>query len=312
MLEAETHLWYVRHAESEGNVDAEIYKAKSDNALRLTPKGIRQAKRAGRFLTDYLQDLQKQDRLNGKIKVWYSPYARARETACYILYPMGKVFDHSPTGILSYQEGSSLFEQRRGLSDGLTKEQYVERHPWEARNYDRHSDNCGTPYAIAPLGESRMDIVNRIESFFLRIGKDRDRHDVRNVIVIAHGTTLRSMVKRAMDYSPEWLAAEMNPGQCWIRHTHGRWQTGYFDEGYIYAPPKNLEERPEAAPMRVKSYLRNPRATQMELKGAENIFALKSMARSAIVPPGVNPIDPFAPIDRPRKIAPRKPLTPVT
>lgn len=46
----------VRHGESQGNVDRNIYKSIPDYALRLTPNGITQAKKAGEIIRDYFDE----------------------------------------------------------------------------------------------------------------------------------------------------------------------------------------------------------------------------------------------------------------
>jgi broad specificity phosphatase PhoE len=39
----------IRHGESEGNLDNSLYKTTPDYALKLTQRGVSQAKQAGRF-----------------------------------------------------------------------------------------------------------------------------------------------------------------------------------------------------------------------------------------------------------------------
>lgn len=48
----------LRHAESEGNIDKNIYKTKPDYALNITEKGIKQSKLAGEFLPSGNHNLQ--------------------------------------------------------------------------------------------------------------------------------------------------------------------------------------------------------------------------------------------------------------
>ena len=83
-----------------------------------------------------------------------------------------------------------------------------------------------------------------------------------------------------MRYMPEWLDAEKNPGNCWIRHIHGNRDIAYTDEGYIYGEGATL-------------YNRN--ATQLQLENPEAIYMLKPGRPNGMVPKGVKPLDPFAP-----------------
>merc|ERR1711934_804722 len=65
-------LIFVRHGQSQGNVDHAIYRTSPDNALHLTEKGWEQALCAGRELKAIIGEETVQ---------WYvSPYVRTRET----------------------------------------------------------------------------------------------------------------------------------------------------------------------------------------------------------------------------------------
>ena len=62
----------VRHGESEGNVDAMMYRVKADNLLELTPKGIEQATAAGERLKKILG--------NERVELYVSPFERTLQT----------------------------------------------------------------------------------------------------------------------------------------------------------------------------------------------------------------------------------------
>ena len=154
----------------------------------------------------------------------------------------------------------------------------MERFPNEAEDYAKHLKYNGRAYAHTPMGESRIDIVVRVKHFFGTILDDLRRHDIRHAVVVNHGVTVRAMAMGWMRYPPEWLDAEMNPGNCWIRHIHGSNRTGYVDDGYIFG---------DDAP------LRDVMATQKQLENAEAIYMLKPWRPNAIVPRGVRVVDPF-------------------
>ncbi len=170
-------------------------------------------------------------------------------------------------------------EQKAGLFDGLDNDSFGELHPYAARDYDKHARYNGRSYAISPQGESRMDVVIRVKHLFGTIVDDYRAQNVRNVIVVNHGVTLRAFAMAWMRYSPEWLDAEKNPGNCWIRHIHGSRTSGYVDEGYIHG---------HRAPFG------DPLATQRQLERVEDILMLVPNRPNTIVPPGVRVIDPFA------------------
>jgi broad specificity phosphatase PhoE len=273
------NIYLVRHGQTEGNVQRSLYVEKADHAIRLTPLGIEQAEAAGAFLADRLANerLDIQDGF-GKIRVWFSPYYRARETAGHILTQFAKTMD-THSGVISYREEPFLIEQKAGLFDGLDEAQFKDLHPRESEDYAKHLRYNGRAYAKSPMGESRLDVVIRVKHVFGTIVDDYRTHNMRHVIVVSHGVTLRAFVMGWMRYSPEWLDAERNPGNGWIRHLRGSRTSGYIDEGYIHG---------HNAP------LGDPAATQRHLENADAIFMLKPDRPGTVVPPGVRPFDPFA------------------
>src|SRR3954464_99313 len=66
-------IYLVRHGESEGNVNKEIYKTKPDYALELTFDGIMQARRAG-------EAINKEILPHETIAFYSSPFYRTRQT----------------------------------------------------------------------------------------------------------------------------------------------------------------------------------------------------------------------------------------
>jgi broad specificity phosphatase PhoE len=276
---SEISIHLVRHGETEANVNPQIYATKADHAVRLTARGVAQAEDAGRFLAAHLQERRQTSSDSfGKVRVWYSPYYRARETALHILRPLAQAVDPS-SGMLSYREDPFLFEQKAGLFDGLSDEEYESAFPKEASDYAKHVYYNGRAYAISPMGESRIDIAIRVKHFFGTILSDLHRHDIRHVIVINHGVTVRAFTMGWMRYPPEWLDAEKNPGNCWIRHIYGSGAAGYIDAGYIHGQNAPLGDR---------------MATQKQLERADEIYMLRPQRANGIVPPGVTPLDPFA------------------
>ena len=274
----EIHIYLVRHGQTEANVNAELYKTKADHAILLTEKGHKQAVKVGAELTAFLCDLkEKTGDAFGKIRVWHSPYYRARQTAGHIINQLGKKFGRHD-GSVTHREELFLIEQKAGLFDGIKDEEYMAAHPEEARDYQKHVAYCGRTYAGVPLGDSRLDVAMRVKPFFGTVLRDYQTSGVRHVVVVCHGVTLRAFNMAWMRYAPEWLDSEQNPGNCWVRHIHGNSKVGYADEGYIFG---------EGAP------LRDRLATQQQLQGAENIFMLAPQRPNGMVPKGVKAIDPF-------------------
>ena len=275
----ELNLYLVRHGETEGNVHRPLYKEIADHAILLTKEGKRQAHNAGAFLATQLYGEYAADPDGfGAIRVWHSPYYRTRQTAHGILYELGRAFDPC-SNVLSYREEPFLIEQKAGLFDGLTDEEFEEQYPEEAANYNRHKKFLGRIYGTAPLGETRLDVVIRAKQHFRSVIEDYVGRNIRHVVIVTHGLTARAYEMGWMRYAPEWLDSEKNPGNCWIRHIHGRRARGYIDEGYIHG---------EKAP------LRDVMATQRKTEGAEQVYMLKPQRPNAIVPLGITAVNPFA------------------
>lgn len=288
----ELNIYLVRHGLTEGNVDRSKYLEIPDHAIMLTERGYEQAAAAGAFLADLFRTQCNEDPEKfGQARIWHSPYYRTRLTAGEIIYEIGQKFVEDRHRI-SYREAMFLFEQKAGLHDGLDDDGYAVHHPKEAKHSKKMKKFLGDAYGEPLLGESRMDVALRAKPFFGTIIKDyRHRRaegnhsgPIRNVVIVCHGVTLRSIVMAWMHYPPEWLDAERNPKQCWIRHLHGSGKIGYKDEGYIFG---------ENAP------LRDPMATQRIVESERPIIMLKPQRPNIIVPPGIQTIDPFTQRYRP-------------
>ena len=127
--------------ESEGNIDLEVYRHKSDAALRLTAKGRDQAIEAGRQLKEDIGD--------SKVHFIVSPYTRTRETLHGIL----QAFD--PSQYDSVVEDPRVREQEFGMYQDPDKMPEIMR--------TRRS--IGAFYYRFPDGESGADVYDRVDNF---------------------------------------------------------------------------------------------------------------------------------------------------
>lgn len=214
----------------------------------------------------------------GYVRAWHSPYYRARETTGYLLQRFLRYFD-DPSSFVSYQEEDFLFEQKGGYLDGLSKEEIERLFPMAAKDHKKHCQSNAKSYSMCINGESPMQTAIRVRQFFPTILRDYNERNIRHVIVVCHGVTLRAFLMAWMRYSPEVMDAEKTPGNCWVRHIEGSSLTGYLDHGYIYG---------DGAPLNDLS------ATQRQLENAKDIFMLKPQRPNAIIPKGVKCFDPFA------------------
>ena len=214
----------VRHGQSQGNVDHEIRKKMADHAVPLSAAGHAQAREAGTFLRDYYRTLFKHEYDSSKpphVRMWVSPYLRARQTSDCIQETAGDV-------ITDVREHISLCEQQFGLFHGLTDEELPVLFPEMYRHYQQLIEFGGRFWARMPLGESRFDVANRVHEAFGTFHRDKDQYGIKNIIVVCHGVTLRAFVMRWLHLSPEWFENEPNPHNCSIRLLEDG-----IDQGYI-------------------------------------------------------------------------------
>ncbi len=91
-MSTNARILFVRHGESEGNVDASQYIQKGDSNVSLTEKGWKQVVSTGDFLSGYY--------LENSVIAWpiihVSPHKRTLESLSGILHGMGDVFSGEP------------------------------------------------------------------------------------------------------------------------------------------------------------------------------------------------------------------------
>lgn len=212
------HILLVRHGESKGNVDINHYKGVADHRIELTDNGKRQAKEAGTFLKEFLS------RENGKVRLWHSPYTRARQTANLIF---GEIKDL----VESRKEHFLLCEQQHGLFDGLTDEERRDRYPAEQAAFEKCVKFEGKFWPRYPLGESPFDVAVRVQQFFGTMYRDLEYNDIDTVVIVSHGVTVRAFTMAYLYKSPEWFDSQRNPKNASIRLIEGK-----EDKGLIFVP----------------------------------------------------------------------------
>lgn len=227
------NIYLVRHGESAGNVDKSVHLTHADHAIPLSPRGVEQAYRAGQALKDYL-DLPSLGNFLAPFKVhrmWVSPYLRTRQTADDIEAGMRAAVSSSYLVPIDRREDIALCEQQFGLFDGIPDEELAVRFPNEHAHYKKQEEFEGRFWARMPLGESRWDVAMRVHQCFGTWARDAERHDIRDLIVVSHGVTLRAITMRWLHLPYEWMDAEPNPKNCSIRRICDGKDMGYIYEG---------------------------------------------------------------------------------
>jgi len=184
-------IFLVRHGESEGNANWELYKTIPDWQLLLTKQGSHQAYVAA-------ENLSKEVSREALIRIYSSPWKRARQTA-----EAFKGF--FPNHV--YREDPRLREQEWG--------NYQEAHL--AEKIERERDQFGTFFYRMPYGESGADVYDRISSFLDTLHRDFEKPNFpENALIVSHGLTMRLFLMRWFHWSVEQYEALKNPDNCEI------------------------------------------------------------------------------------------------
>lgn len=207
----------VRHGESAGNVDKKIHLSVADHAIPLSERGHDQAEESAIFVDNFFGSKPWDCFGARNPRLWESPYKRTVQTA-----------DHfeKKVAILDRREHILLAEQQFGLFDGLSDEELRLQYPREHAHYTKCEEFEGRFWARMPLGESRFDVCQRVHQAFGTFRRDCERHGIRDIIVVAHGTTIRAFVMMWLHKPVSWFEEEPNPKNASVRliefdHDHG-------------------------------------------------------------------------------------------
>jgi broad specificity phosphatase PhoE len=171
-------IYFVRHAQSTANIDANVLKTATNMSIGLSDVGVEQANETGLFLSDHFSP-------GDSIKVWNSPYNRTRQTA-------NAIKDSLEKAKLKFSEEESIYiaERQFGLVDDVAD--YHKNYPYEAKHWQMHKEHSHDYFARPPLGESGFDMCLRLD-FFLKhvLGAERT---IENHIVVSHGAAIRGLL----------------------------------------------------------------------------------------------------------------------
>ncbi len=178
----------LRHGQSQWNLENRFTGWKD---VPLTEKGINEANKAGQLLKKH----------NIKIdKVFSSVLERANKTA-EIAIKASEIENLHKNGKLIYERDQKLNERDYGDLVGLNKAETSDKfgkeqvHIWR-RSYD-------TP---PPNGESLKDVVDRVSPYFTEAIKPHILNK-KNVLIAAHGNSLRAIMITVGMYKPEEISS---------------------------------------------------------------------------------------------------------
>ena len=177
---------FIRHCESQGNVDTEIYKTIPDHLIELTPNGRDQANTLGMNLKNLIGD--------GNVMIYCSPYTRVRQT-----FEISS--GHFKDQVWKYYEDPRLVEQSWGnlrpdIDEDLRKQREAYGHFF---------------YRI-PAGESGLNLYTRVSGFYDTMWRDFKKPSFPDdVFIYSHGLTTRMLVTRWFHWTYEQYEKLRNP-----------------------------------------------------------------------------------------------------
>jgi broad specificity phosphatase PhoE len=219
-------IFLVRHGESEGNVNKDLYKVKPDYAYELTEKGREQALVTGEAIAQIIkaEDLQ----------FYCSPYWRTRQTYLGIREAINKSLARSPYNtpinvLQKFYEDPRLREQEWGT--GFEKRD---------DNLETARDTFGHFYYRIPNGESCADVYDRVSDFLNTLWRDFEKvRYPENAIIVTHGMTMRLFLMRWFHMTVEEFELLANPKNCEF------FQLDLQDGGYykLVTTPRRYDSR---------------------------------------------------------------------
>jgi broad specificity phosphatase PhoE len=157
-----------------------------DHTIRLTARGRRQARAAGKRIgADFIE---------GAL-IYSSPYKRTRETRHYAF--IGANLD--PDEIRVYED-PRLREIEVGFGGRDEQTPLRRTHGWFYYRFDG--------------GESPADCFERISTFLESMMRQIKRKKAKRVVIVAHGLVLRSFVMRFLHLTVEEFERLHNPENC--------------------------------------------------------------------------------------------------
>jgi len=208
----------IRHGESEGNVNADLFQTKPDSMMKLTELGWAQARMAGKTLREQII------KQNGKNSIHFivSPYVRTMETFhaiasawCDPDKEFGDIEDRNERLSAWYER--LAMEGLTWLEDPRIREQdfgnYQDAHAVKKAQIERRQ--FGAFYYRFLNGESGSDVFDRVSTFFDSLWRSFHYPDhAQNYVLVTHGISIRVLLARYFHYSIDQFHMMKNPTNC--------------------------------------------------------------------------------------------------
>ncbi|MEC7028531.1 MAG: histidine phosphatase family protein [Pseudomonadota bacterium] len=186
-----------RHGQSEGNISEPFYAKKGDPHIELTREGWEQVIGSGRFLDGYLRE----HKIDPPKRIWVSPFMRTRQTLRGMIEGFSRAGYYIRAAHTDIREHFLLAEQTFGILPYMKYSKGIARRAFSKL----FSDFSAAAYkhnpfmSVTPLGESPMDLFKRIDGFVGRLLEEEKEQGIDNVLIVAHGATIKAFMIRLFD-----------------------------------------------------------------------------------------------------------------
>lgn len=192
----------VRHAQSRGNVDQQLYSQVPDSRIPLTDEGKEQAERLGRRIRSLV---------GPHSTSWFftSPYIRAKQTLKGIMTGLTENAKVKP-GQYRFYEDPRLREQDFGnlqVTEQMTQ-------------FKLNRKAFGRFFYRFPDGESGADVFDRVTSFWASVRgglvPNLSNRRADNFVLVTHGLIMRLLCMRIFRWTVTEFEQVWNPDNCEI------------------------------------------------------------------------------------------------
>jgi len=196
------HIFFIRHAESLGNVNHHLIGGQS-NHLPLSERGIEQAHRlARRFKTEGLHFDQ----------VWSSTALRARHTAEIVCNQL-PIQEGSPI-----QLSDQILEMSQGEWEGLLRS--------EIYTPERIQQVVENPLTFKPPGgESKLEVEQRMYDWLLGVLHQAEEEQMPKLAVFSHGLAIKCLLRKLLKADPNSFFRTQihNTSLTCLKYKAGEW-----------------------------------------------------------------------------------------
>ncbi|GMH69625.1 hypothetical protein TrRE_jg6164, partial [Triparma retinervis] len=207
----------VRHGESEGNINSEVYSSKPDPNLSITSKGWDQARASGRAIREGCSSWKGIPIGTETVHFVISPYVRTMETFHGILDSLVPLKQFDGRGDPSERRELWYAEALRlGITwheDPRIREQDYGNYqdPLKMTAYKKERHKYGPFYYRMPDGESASDVYDRVSTFLDSLWRSFEAAKADNYVIVTHGASIRVLLTRYYRWSVDDYNRLNNP-----------------------------------------------------------------------------------------------------